>query len=188
MNIYSEYELFGNDKDYSGNWKNIINTLNNLNVSSLLNIGIGSIDGSDARRWNYFLTNECSSITKVTNLEINLEYCNNIKNSKDKLLNNVVWGDVRFSDLKILDSDLIFWSHGPEHIFREEWEDTFKKLENSANKIVILQMPWGSGYDFMPEHTAKDIKKGEIENYGYECYYQGIEHTRNASLVGIKIK
>ncbi len=49
-------------------------------------------------------------------------------------------------------------------------------------------MPWGSGYDYMSEHTCKSIKKGEIESYGYYCYYQGVENTLNASLAGFKIK
>tara|TARA_Y100000034_G_scaffold130671_1_gene189659 strand:+ start:9222 stop:9800 length:579 start_codon:yes stop_codon:yes gene_type:complete len=184
---YMEYGLFGSDEDYASNWKYIINKCNEYDIKNYLNIGLGDAQGSPARKWNYFITTQCSSIEQVINLEIDPNFCQSVKKSSDSMVNEVINGDIRTFNTDNLDVDMVFWSHGPEHILRSEWEATFKKLEDFSNKVVILQVPWGSGYNYDPGHISPSIRKGELEFYGYECFYQGVEDTKNASLVGIKL-
>jgi len=186
MKNFKEYGLFGTDVEYAANWENIINICTEYKVRNVLNVGLGDITGSDARRWNYFLQKECPTISSIINLEIQKEWCEAASASKDSLINQTLCGDVRTFSTEGLEVDLVYWSHGPEHILRSEWEATFLKLEELSNSLVILQMPWGSGYDYDPNHVSKSIQKGEIEFYGYACYYQGSVDTRHASLVGIK--
>ena len=111
--IYQDYGLFENDVEYASNWENIISICNDLDIKNYLNIGLGNIKGSDARRWNFFITDNCPSIKEVINLELERSFCDSVKNSPDPLINNVIQGDVRSFDTSDLDVDMIFWSHGP---------------------------------------------------------------------------
>ena len=189
MNILN-YKLFGQEwSDYANNWQVLLDHLNNDNTIKIaLNIGVGEPrpNGELAcKLWNYLLKNEIHSLETITNLEININLYNKAKKSNDFLLNDTILGDVRdFNpDIKF---DLVFWSHGPEHIYREEWLDTFAGLESMAKKWVILQMPGGTGYDFSPSHLAKDIQKGEMEQFGYTVMYDGVWDTTACGILAYK--
>lgn len=169
------------------NWVEIFENISNeCKIESVLNIGVGA--GHAALYWNEFLS-EIWPVQYLENLEIDEAICKSAKASQNPLIGNVQLGDVR-KIAEIYDDnafDLIFWSHGPEHIYRNEWEDAFKNVEKVASKVVILQVPWGNGYDYDDGHLSKSIVKGEIEKFDYRCYYDGINNTKNAGITGYKI-
>jgi len=156
--------------------------------TSLLNIGVGP--GLASKRWNKTLKEIWPSIEVVTNLEIDPLCAEKARKDKHPLINNVVEGDVRELE-SIFESnsfDFIFWNQGPEHIYREEWADTFRQLELVASKVVYLHCPWGSGYDSDVGHLAKSIRKGEFEKFdGYTVQYHGVEDSRDGGIVSWKI-
>jgi hypothetical protein len=127
----------------------------------------------------------------VWNLELDQALCDKARASDDVLLNNVFHGDVRdfnFHPEGIPHADIIFWSHGPEHIHRHEWSKTLTRLERMATRGVILQVPGGSGYDYADEHLSKNIQRGEFEKFGYTEAYEGEWDTLNCSILAHKIK
>lgn len=161
-------------------YQNIIEACNS--VFSLLNIGVGN--SGEAKMWLGFLGSIFPEISLFYNLEIDNGVAKKAKADGDIHMKNVEVGDVRKADEYFNDNsfDLIFWSHGPEHIKREEWKDTLEKLEKIATKAIILQCPWGSGYDFSADHLSKSIKRGEFEQFGYKTIYRGEENTRDADI------
>jgi len=169
------------------NWLEIYNDISEqCNIDTILNIGIGP--GHACISWNEFLNNLWLA-QYLENLEIDKAICDSAKATDNYLIANIQHGDVRKIDEIYSDNsfDLIFWSHGPEHIERKEWVATFKKIEKIASKVVILQMPWGDGYDYDTGHLSKSIKRGEIEKFGYTVYYDGVENTKNAGITGYKL-
>ncbi len=186
-----KYNLFGEEwSDYAENWKQLLSILNSNNeIITVLNIGIGEPRENGilaCRAWNLLLKKEISSVETIINLEIDESLYNIAKISNDSLINNVILGDVR--NFNVDNIDLIFWSHGPEHIFRKEWKETFNKLELMANKCVILQMPGGIGYDYSDTHVSKNIQKGEIEQFDYTVMYDGVWDTTACGILAYKLK
>lgn len=184
-----KYNLFGPKwSDYSENWQTLLAILNGGNeIKTVLNVGVGDFrqDGHLAcRAWNSLLKNEITSVESIINLEIDKKWYDVAKNTDDLLINNIVHGDVRTFVLENI--DLIFWSHGPEHIFREEWQETFIRLENMAKCYVILQMPGGTGYDYSPVHVSKNIQRGELESFGYTVMYDGVWDTIACGILAYK--
>ena len=53
--------------------------------------------------------------------------------------------------------DLIYWSHGPEHIPACDWWKTFSRLVANANRCFFTRFPWGSFYDYGKDHLTKSI-------------------------------
>jgi hypothetical protein len=108
--------------------------------------------------------------------------------SKEELLNDTRHG-IAQEALKIygpLSFDAVFWSHGPEHITRGEWKDCFSQLEKVARYCVILQCPWGSGYDYDEGHVSPSIQENEFEKFGYKVMYNGVKNTRDAGILSVK--
>lgn len=195
MNIL-DYNLFGKvASDYSRNWINLLDIIkDDEGINTILNIGVGEPrqDGSlSCKAWNSLLLNEITTAKQIFNLELDPRLQIIAKNTNDVLLKNTFSGDVRnfnFSSSEIPCADLIFWSHGPEHIHREEWKKTFDRLESMAISGVILQMPGGSHYDYGEDHLSKDIQKGELERFGYTVKYDGVWDSDSCGILAYKIK
>jgi len=171
-------------------WNVIYEEIKYLRPTSLLNIGAGLPDGSQSLYWLSFINMIFPTLENFTNLEIDKEILQKVDKS-NKYLAHFVLGDVRNIDVLVQDNpfDVIFWSHGPEHIYRSEWKSTFSKIESVARSLVILQMPWGSGYDKDAHsgHLSLSIRKGELENFGYTAYYVGEENSRWADIFSYKV-
>ena len=61
-----------------------------------------------------------------------------------KQINDIIHCDVRNCEHSVRKRyDVVFWWHGPEHIHKNELKDTLVKLENIAQKLVILGCPFG---------------------------------------------
>jgi len=179
--------VFGPWNQRSRNWMNMWSALRELNPDSLLNIGLGS--KNETKNWIGFIGDVFLSIQYFLHLEINGDIANNYKEMDDIHLSNVVVGDVR-SICDVLSEnaiDFTFWSHGPEHIKRNEWRGTFRQLDRVTTKAIILQCPWGSGYDFMPAHISKNIQEGEFKEFGYTMTYNGEKNSRNGEILAWKV-
>ena len=106
--------------------------------------------------------------------------------------NDVIEGDVRNID-KVLSKkyDIIFWWHGPEHIKKTELFMTIQKLENYANKYVVLGCPWGDypqGEEYgnpYEVHTAAFYEE-DFQAYGYKTSCVGIMDVPGSNLMAWK--
>ena len=174
-------------KMYNDGYDKIIKTFGDLKIESILNIGLGGDKGNPSIRWLRFFSEFLPSISNFVTLELFEDIIK--KASGHKLIRNIVQGDVRKVD-EYFDAnsfDLIFWGMGPEHITREEWSDTFRRIELVASKLVIYHVPWGSGYNNDNGHLSKSIRKGEMEQFGYNGLYVGKEDSRHAAIRAWKI-
>lgn len=156
-------------------------------IESILNIGIGP--GLSALKWNSILFELWPSLTYLENLELDDKIVNKAKKSRDPLICNIQLGDVKqlskiYSDNSF---DLIYWNQGPEHIYREEWKDTFKQLDRVATKAIYMHCPWGIGYDSDKGHYSKNIQSGEFEQLGFTCVYHGKKDSKNCGIMSYKI-
>lgn len=188
--IRTKYDLSGVFKtspaDFIDKWYEMQKALDPLNLDSFIQVGIGVnlecelwnqllIDIFDA---NYFANIDIDDAivkkAKATGrpLLVNSERCD-IKNIDD------IWGDNTI--------DAIFWSHGPEHIHRHEWKDTFSKLEKVAQRVVILQCPWGNAYNGDVGHLSPSIQEDEFKKYGYTVFVMGTVDTRHANILAYKV-
>lgn len=64
--------------------------------------------------------------------------------------------------------DLIYWSHGPEHIYASEWSKTFSRIIENANRCFFTRFPWGSFYDNSPGHLTKSIDVPMVQGVGLD--------------------
>jgi len=189
-NLYTNSELFG-DKGwtkYHSDWYELELAFKDLEPKSLLNVGLGT--ENETGKWLGFIHNIMPSLKSFCSIELNQQLITAKFDSENAFYNNLYCCDVRHLDIlaNVEEMDVIFWSHGPEHITRPEWEKTFAILERTANKAVILQCPWGNGYDWMSEHVSKSVRKGEFEKFGYHTLYNGNEDTPYAGILAWKIK
>lgn len=187
------YNLFEKEEsDYHNNWRHLLEILNQTNeIITILNIGVGEHrENGDLAClvWNIMLKEEIHSTKKIINLEIDRVLYEKALNSSNNLINNVILGDVRNLKLYNEKIDLVFWSHGPEHIYRNEWKTTFSKLESIAKIGVILQMPAGKGYDYDVAHVSKNIQHGEIEKFNYVVEYDGEFDSLSCGILAYKFK
>ena len=83
--------------------------------------------------------------------------------------------------------DLTLWSHGPEHVYREDWDGALRRLETVTRKVIILQCPWGSAYDNDPEHLSKSVVPEEFQAFGYETDTCGVKDNSINNLLSWKI-
>jgi hypothetical protein len=144
-----------------------------------------------SENWNSLLIDEIDVADSILNLEIDQKMCDIARKQNDPMVKNTFCGDVRnfnFDPAGIPHADLILWSHGPEHINREEWQDTFARLEAMSTRGVILQMPAGIAYDCDEAHLSKNIQKGELEKFGYTVKYEGVWDTPSCSILAYKLK
>ncbi len=154
---------------------------------SILNVGVGP--RMESLVWNTYLSKIWPSVEDFHNLEITEANAKKALAHSSKLINQVTVGDIKEIDKHFEPNsfDLIFWNQGPEHIYREEHESCFAKLEQVASKAIYIHCPWGSGYDGHSGHYSKSIRKGEFELHGFTCQYHGVEDTTDAGIMGYKL-
>lgn len=166
-------------------WYTFQKMMQHLDIKSVLNVGIGP--AGQAGMWN-FLLDKIFNAEEYFNVDIVEKFVEDANASNNPLINKSVVHDVR--EIGSIDKtfDLSFWSHGPEHVVREEWGGAFAELESVTNKIVILQCPWGSGYDYDHEHLSKSIEPEEFHAYGYETLHCGVKNSKDTNILAWKIK
>jgi len=64
--------------------------------------------------------------------------------------------------------DLIYWSHGPEHIYASEWPETFSRIIENANRCFFARFPWGSFYDYDQGHLTRSIDVPMVQAIGLD--------------------
>lgn len=167
-------------------WFDLWKAIAPIESTNILNIGVG--EGDEAKMWMGFVGEMFPTIQHFEHLEIEEKFVKRNSKKQNPLICNVTLGDVRnIGEIYGNNSvDLLFWSQGPEHILREEWPATFKQLEDVA-KVVVMQCPWGAGYDDNIYHVSKSIREGELEKFGYTCLYNGEEDTRDAGIIAYKV-
>ena len=67
-----------------------------------------------------------------------------------KTFNNIIIGDVRNIDTLVKDKyDVVVWWHGPEHIPKVDVYQTFLKIEDITNELIVSAGPYkGAVEDF----------------------------------------
>jgi len=97
------------------------------------------------------------------------------------LAGGVIWADVRAPSALDRQWDVVVWWHGPEHIPSDDLEPTLRYLEEIANQLVVLAVPWGENLqpvveaNIHQEHKAH-YQPGNLERLGYKtvtCGAQG---------------
>jgi len=163
-------------------------------VNSILNIGLG--DKGETVKW-LKIYNGLFGLSRFENLELVQSRINKMKNVKGKdrdYINTCHLGDVRnIDELNLGTFDIVLWSHGPEHIHRDDWKDTFAKLDK-VGKIIVIHLPWGTGYDNAPgkkhplgdAHLSGSVMRGEMEEFGFKVRYVGVRDTRQSNMYGWK--
>ncbi|MCU7834982.1 MAG: hypothetical protein KZQ83_06960 [gamma proteobacterium symbiont of Taylorina sp.] len=56
--------------------------------------------------------------------------------------------------------DIVMWIHGPEHVYKKEFEKILPSLEKITNKHLVLMCPWG------------EYPQGAIYGNSYEIHKQ----------------
>jgi hypothetical protein len=84
--------------------------------------------------------------------------------------------------------DVIFWWHGPEHVYEKELPPILQNLEKMCSKVVILGCPWGlSTAD--PTHISH-YDYGTFEKLGYTVDCLGEKNCFKpyvaSGMVGVK--
>lgn len=104
-------------------------------------------------------------------------------------IKNIIEGDARtFTPTEHY--DVVFWWHGPEHIKKEEFIPTMKKIE-SYGKVIILGCPWGK-FDLGPlkenvhEAHISEYDHSDFESLGYEVECLGEKDVPGSNLAGVK--
>ena len=188
INHYVNSKVFWTDKwkDSCEIWYTLQKIIYPLGINSVLNIGVGY--KAECRLWNTLFVNIFGS-QEFTNIDVVQDHIDTARKTLDPLVMNSFLCDVKKVDEVFLSNafDLSFWSHGPEHIYRHEWEDTFKKLEEVTSKVIVLQCPWGGGYDRHPGHFAKSIQEDEFKEFGYNILTCGVKNSRDTNILAWKI-
>jgi len=129
---------------------------------TLLYIGIGR------HPEHQFISDLIKKGYKITVLEVYEPYIPIAKAYLDNKYpnNGIRWviGDIRNADQIFKETfDLVVWSHGPEHIRKEEFMLTMHKLVNLANKQVFTNCPYGV-------YTQNGIAGNEYETHFSHLY------------------
>lgn len=187
---FQKYDRTGGFKtsppEFINKWYEVQIELTPLDIDSVLNIGIGR--NFSCQLWNGLFF-EIFGASYYVNIDVEERLVREAKYSNSPFIYNAELADVR----KLNDTfdedhiDLIFWSHGPEHIYREEWKETFKQLEKVAKKAIILQCPWGNGYDSMKVHVSKSVQENEFKDFGFKVLTMGKKDTKHANILAWKI-
>lgn len=163
-------------------WFEMWQDLKVYNFHSLLNVGaLGESDGANTVRWMNFWRQMFPSIQIIEHLDLD--------SRPSKVPEKITVGDVRNIDKVFPPNswDAVFWCQGPEHIRRDEWGETFEKIQKVLGDALVMQCPWGSGYNDDPGHVSPSIRKGEFEQHGFKVLYNGVEDTRDAGIIAYKI-
>ncbi len=105
----------------------------------------------------------------------------------------VTLGDVR--DIKRIFKDRIFdvivWSHGPEHVKREEMPEIFDDIISLTRKAVLFVVPYGSFWDKQwnkndnpyETHIQKNLTPESFDNIsGFNFEVFGIKDKQDAQM------
>lgn len=163
-------------------WFQMWRDIHSEEPTSLLNVGVGPPGGNSTARWVSFFRKMFPSIKHVEHLELD-------KNNADKsdVGQKITLGDIKEAHLLFPSKnfDILFWCQGPEHIHRDEWEETFNNIQKICH-VLIMQCPWGSGYDYDSYHYSKNIRKGEFEPYDFTVLYNGKVDSKDAGIIAYK--
>jgi len=163
-------------------------------INSLLNVGLG--EHGETIKW-LKVYNWLFDINRFENLELvasRIKKMRAVKGANREYIDKCHLGDVRkIDELDIGPFDLILWSHGPEHINRDEWADTFAKLDK-LGKIIVIHLPWGKAYDnnqnkkfpLGDQHLSGSVMRDEMEQFGFKVRYTGIRDTKQSCMYGWK--
>jgi hypothetical protein len=82
--------------------------------------------------------------------------------------------------------DVVVWSHGPEHIKKEEIPDTLALIESYTTKIVILLAPWGLheqgiSHDNINECHLSTLYEDDFP--GYNVWTVGEKDVKKSEIV-----
>lgn len=167
-------------------WYSLQKLTQDMKIESVLNVGIGPL--TQAGQWNKLLRN-IYDVNNFINIDVVEDFVTAANSSNDIMINNSVLCDVKKVDTVFAENtfDFTLWSHGPEHIYREEWAGAFVALEKVTSKIVVLQCPWGGGYDYDPEHVSKSVNPEEFENFGYSTVTCGRKNSKDTNILAWKI-
>ena len=171
-----------------------------LEVKTLLNIGVGFNKGMDNEtvRWLNIYDQMFGPIERFANIDILPTV---VKESRDAIKSERITGraidylkECHTGDVKNLENiedlngpfDIVLWSHGPEHVYRKEWVNCFDSISAIA-KVVVICLPWGSGYNYEPTHLSPSVRRGELEQFGFDIRYAGVEDTKQACMYGWKL-
>jgi len=108
-------------------------------------------------------------------------------------LNTVYRSDVRIIDNLGLDGyDLVFWSHGPEMIPREDVDGAIDGLFKLTNKLCVLMCPWGS-YHYRKGYNSKYMNmtalyEQDFEDLGFETATLGQRNVNGSNLLSWRYK
>ena len=112
-----------------------------------------------------------------------------------KMIHRAVLGDVRHAaDTKLGKNmfDVVFYWHGPEHLRREDLEDTLFGLERITNRAGVLGSPWGkypqgavNGNPF--ETHASALTPADYQQYGYQTATLGVENVIDSNVLAWKL-
>ncbi len=186
---YIDSELFWakrfEDRVSCNMWYEFQKITQDMEIKSILNVGIGP--AQQAGKWA-FLLEKIFGAEEFFNIDIVEKYVEGANASSNPLINRAAVQDVRTIDDCNGVWDLSFWSHGPEHITRADWTVAFEALEKVTKKIIILQCPWGNGYDYDHEHLAKSIEPEEFHAYGYKTLHCGCKGSKDTNILAWKIK
>jgi len=188
MNYYVQSKCFCSNhwKDSCDIWYELHKRIHPLDINSVCQVGLGpQFQGG---LWNDLLS-KMFDADKFTNIDIMQDVVDRARVSNNPRLKDSHICDVRQIDESFEDNsfDLVMWSHGPEHIVRGDWDDTFRRLEKVASKAIILQCPWGNGYDYDHEHVSKSVTEHEFGGWGYDVLTCGVKNTRDAGILAWKI-
>lgn len=168
-------------------------------VKTLLNIGIGLKKGGiETTRWMNIYDKMFGPIERFANVDVLPTIVEDVRKTIQRgrvtgrnadYLRECYCGNAKYLDkVKDLNGpfDMAVWSHGPEHIYREEWDECFASL-NTMAKVIVIHLPWGNGYDGTPTHFSKSVRRGELEKFGFKIRYIGVEDTMQANMYGWKL-
>lgn len=186
--LFKKSGVFSSSPDtYLDEWYKLYKVIEPMMPESLLSIGIGK--NLESNMWNGMFYELFETLEYFLNIDIDEKVLQKAKESRKRFLHNSQLYDARKLDEQFEHGsmDIIFWSHGPEHVERKDWPNIFPRLEKVANNIVILQCPWGNGYDKDPEHLSKSIEKEEFESFGYTVLTMGTKDTLHANILAYKV-
>jgi len=154
-----------------------------LNYKTVLYIGIN-------RFRSMFIKDFADAKYMIDVIEIfksNTEYW-----KKKDICNYIICADIRTVKIE-KNYDLIVWYHGPEHVARDEAIKTFEKLEDHANKMLILGCPHGA-YPQGPEYGNENERHlsewsgPDLMHYGFSVDIIGNHNEKGSNLLAWKRK
>lgn len=124
-------------------------------------------------------------------LEIGEENCEYLR--RLSWLNRVIRGDVTDPELELEDYDIVLWSHGPNMVERDKFEQALQLLEKHGDLVVIL-IPFGHGYTYPGDHDGRPFYMNTHSSYipadflklGYSVNTIGEEDLRGNNLLAWK--